>query len=62
MNKEMKFKMTFDEMAEAFAEDNPGFKPNWCNVGRYAKAHGYTRCRQMENREISRFYLKIQKA
>lgn len=58
MKQQMKIRMSFDEMAEAYVSNNPGFKPNSTNVGKYAKSQGYRPARQMVNRKIERFYIK----
>ncbi|GAY31024.1 hypothetical protein E5358_05555 [Palleniella muris] len=58
MENKFKPQMTFDEMAAAFAEDNPWFIPNNANVGRYAKKHGYMKIKQMINKVIVMKYVK----
>ena len=60
MNKQiqMKSKMSFEEMAEAFTNENPYYSPNRRNVGTYAKQHGYVLKKQMVNCKFISFYLK----
>lgn len=58
MTNDMKSEMTFDEMAAAFVKENPWFKPNYTNVGRFAKKHGYTKIKQMVNKVIVMRYVK----
>lgn len=58
MENKFKSEMSFDEMAAAFVEDNPWFRPNYTNVGRYAKKHGYTKIKQMINKVIVMKYVK----
>ena len=55
---QMKTRMSFDEMAEAFVQDNPGFYPNRSNVGRYAKKMGYILTKQMRDYKRTYFYVK----
>ena len=57
---EMKPKMYFDEMAEAFAVENPYFIPNKNNVGRFARGKGYIRAKQVINHKQIYFYIKPQ--
>lgn len=55
--RELKPKMTFDEMAELFVQDNPAFLPNRSTVGRYAKRLGYMPAKQMVNKVMTYFYV-----
>lgn len=48
MNKpELKFKMSFDEMAAVFAHEHPEFIPNKSNVGRFARKIGFKPVKQV---------------
>lgn len=58
MENKFKSQMSFAEMTEAFAEDNPWLVPNNVNVGRYAKKHGYTKIKQMINKVIVVKYVR----
>lgn len=46
MNPHLKFRMTVDEMFEAFSYDHPEYIANIQQVGRYAKRQGYSKIHQ----------------
>lgn len=46
MNPFLKFKMTVDEMFQAFSHDYPEYVANQQQVGRYAKRQGYSKIKQ----------------
>ena len=46
---ELNFKMSFDEMAAAFANEHPELTPNKSNVGRFAKRLGFKIVKQVVN-------------
>jgi len=58
-NAMLKDRMTFDEMAAAYKAANPNYKANRITVGRFAKELGYEPRKQMVDRIIERFYLKV---
>ena len=55
---EMKPAMSREEMAEAYANDNPGFIPNSNAVGRYAKRMCYRLAWQKMKGKKRYFYVK----
>lgn len=46
MNPHLKFKMSVDEMFEAFSFEHPEYVANQQQVGRYAKRQGYSKIKQ----------------
>jgi len=48
-----------DTMAEVFAANHPGIFPTKAIVGRWAKSIGYKHTKQMVNRKIVWYYLKV---
>lgn len=57
MNPHLKFKMTVDEMFEAFLFDRPEYIANIQQVGRYAKRQGYSKIKQKINGKQKIFYV-----
>lgn len=48
-----------ETMFEVFAANHPGVTPNKTNVGLFAKRIGYQHVKQMINRKIVWYYLKV---
>jgi len=55
---ELKDRMSYPEMYEAFQAYEPRFEPNPNMVGRFAKKMGYYRTKQVKNGVITYFYAK----
>lgn len=54
----IKPKLTFEEMAAYYSQENPLFQPTRYRVGKFAKAHGYRYTQQQVNKKLSFFYIK----
>lgn len=53
----MKFRMSMDEMYDAFAAACPEFTPNKKNVGMFARNMGYKKVKQVINYRQTYFYV-----
>lgn len=51
-------KLTFEEMAAYYSQENPLFQPTRYRVGKFAKTHGYKYTQQQINKKIEFFYIK----
>lgn len=55
---ELKPKMTYEEMQNAYLETKPLYAPNFVRVGKFAKVQGYRKIKQMINSKLTYFYVR----